>query len=210
MEPNKNTTEYSITHTNINIEPSAVTYTIYGERIEDTMRKYLESKGITNVNVLVMLDRGTKNSYRNNNITEVKAFALLDINTPGVVSNTKQIPAHLRNKLNTSTKVKLDKTLTNLFLPLARTYRDNNDNLQIRCGEKSVGGNKYCYIALDIFRVLAYMLDAKHGVYAVEIADTTKAPDGQCIIRATKAKVFKQRHKDSGERLYDAFDNIKG
>lgn len=174
--------------TTTDIDPVAVVYNVQNEDIENFVFNYLSNArnidGVAAVRVHVVRD-GNKNP-------EVSLYLFLDMNSNDVFSNLKNIPEHLRSKMDVG-GFRASEKLFNALKPIVKDFKLSADPKE-----------KLVYIKLDIFKVLGLMLAAERGKHNVVVSEVVKLKKKRSILTVIKSNKF----IDKDDASFDKFASI--
>jgi hypothetical protein len=174
--------------TTVDIDPVAVVYNVQNDDIENFVYNYLTNArnidGVAAVRVHVVRD-GNKNP-------EVSLYLFLDMNSNDVSSNLKNVPEHLRNKMDVS-GFRASEKLFNALKPIVKDFKLSADPKE-----------KLVYTKLDIFKVLGLMLAADRGKHNIVVSEVVKLKKKRSILTVIKSNKF----IDKEDASFDKFANI--
>ena len=174
--------------TTVDIDPVAVVYNVQNEDIENFVFNYLSNArnidGVAAVRVHVVRD-GNKNP-------EVSLYLFLDMNSNDVFSNLKNVPEHLRSKMDVG-GFRASEKLFNALKPIVKDFKLSADPKE-----------KLVYTKLDIFKVLGLMLAAERGKHNIVISEVVKLKKKRSILTVIKSNKF----IDKDDASFDKFASI--
>lgn len=174
--------------TTVDIDPVAVVYNVQNEDIENFVFNYLSNArnidGVAAVRVHVVRD-GNKNP-------EVSLYLFLDMNSNDVFSSLKNVPEHLRSKMDVG-GFRASEKLFNALKPIVKDFKLSADPKE-----------KLVYIKLDIFKVLGLMLAAERGKHNIVISEVVKLKKKRSILTVIKSNKF----IDKDDASFDKFASI--
>lgn len=174
--------------TTVDIDPVAVVYNVQNEDIENFVFNYLSNArnidGVVAVRVHVVRD-GNKNP-------EVSLYLFLDMNSNDVFSNLKNVPEHLRSKMDVG-GFRASEKLFNALKPIVKDFKLSADPKE-----------KLVYTKLDIFKVLGLMLAAERGKHNIVISEVVKLKKKRSILTVIKSNKF----IDKDDASFDKFASI--
>lgn len=167
--------KYSILDRTVDIEPSGVIYSIKGSTIEEFVEEYLSKKnvdGVTEVKVRVRSEGKTR--------PEVAIYLFMNQDSKCISSEMHNVPAMLRNKVDSKVNMKLTDDFRKILYPLC-----GND---IKSGKAE---NREYYIKLNIFRAVGLMFSVNPNRHHLVISDAKIIPGGRdCVISVVKNETF--------------------
>lgn len=183
-----NQTQNKLFETTVDIDPVAVVYNVQNDDIENFVYNYLTNArnidGVAAVRVHVVRD-GNKNP-------EVSLYLFLDMSSSDVFSNLKNVPEHLRNKMDVG-GFRASEKLFNALKPIVKDFK-----LSAAPKEKLV------YTKLDIFKVLGLMLAAERGKHNIVVSEVVKLKKKRSILTVIKSNKF----IDKDEASFDKYASI--
>lgn len=184
-----NQNQKSITETSINIDPVAVVFNVENDVIENFVQSYLthtrKIEGVAAIRLHVVRD-GNRNP-------EVALYAFFDQNSKDVYTSVRNVPKHLRHKMDMG-GYKASDNLYNALKPIAKDFKLGADPR-----------NGLVYIKLNIFRVLGLMLAADSRVHQLQITEVAKLKKKKAVVSVIKQNKFIDRSDAGG---FDKFSNI--
>lgn len=178
--------------TNVDVEPVAVVFNLSASVIENTIYNYFQKAGINGTAaVRVQARKAGMNP-------EVLVYAFFNKDSEDVISNLRDVPAHLRNKMSNNVYRSSEK----LYNTLRAVAKDGN--LAIKDG--------LVYARLDIFKCLAIVLDCNPNVHTItvnEVLQLKKDKNNGCILSVIKALRYTggaAPSTDKYSRLIDSLD----
>lgn len=183
-----NETQNKLFETTIDIDPVAVVYNVQNDDIENFVYNYLTNArnidGVAAVRVHVVRD-GNKNP-------EVSLYLFLDMSSSDVFSNLKNVPEHLRNKMDVG-GFRASEKLFNALKPIVKDFKLSADPKE-----------KLVYTKLDIFKVLGLMLAADRSKHNIVVSEVVKLKKKRSILTVIKSNKF----IDKDEASFDKFASI--
>lgn len=183
-----NQTQNKLFETTVDIDPVAVVYNVQNDDIENFVYNYLTNArnidGVAAVRVHVIRD-GNKNP-------EVSLYLFLDMSSSDVFSNLKNVPEHLRNKMDVG-GFRASEKLFNALKPIVKDFKLSADPKE-----------KLVYTKLDIFKVLGLMLAADRSKHYIVISEVVKLKKKRSILTVVKSNKF----IDKDEASFDKFASI--
>lgn len=183
-----NQTQNKLFETTVDIDPVAVVYNVQNDDIENFVYNYLTNArnidGVAAVRVHVVRD-GNKNP-------EVSLYLFLDMSSSDVFSNLKNVPEHLRNKMDVG-GFRASEKLFNALKPIVKDFKLSADPKE-----------KLVYTKLDIFKVLGLMLAADRSKHYIVISEVVKLKKKRSILTVVKSNKF----IDKDEASFDKFASI--
>jgi hypothetical protein len=174
--------------TTVDIDPVAVVYNVQNDDIENFVYNYLTNArnidGVAAVRVHVVRD-GNKNP-------EVSLYLFLDMSSSDVFSNLKNVPEHLRNKMDVG-GFRASEKLFNALKPIVKDFKLSADPKE-----------KLVYTKLDIFKVLGLMLAAERGKHNIVVSEVVKLKKKRSILTVIKSNKF----IDKDEASFDKYASI--
>ena len=170
-----NNTTYSILDRTVDIEPSGVIYSIKGSTIEEFVEEYLAKK---NVNGVSEVKVHVKSEGKNR--PEVAIYLFMNQDSKFISSEMNNVPAMLRNKVDSKVNMKLTEDFRKILYPL--------------CGNEIKSGkaeNREYYVKLDIFRAVGLMFAVNPNRHSLVISDAKIIPGVRdCVISVVKNEMF--------------------
>ena len=186
-----NQTQNKLFETTVDIDPVAVVYNVQNDDIENFVYNYLTSArnidGVAAVRVHVVRD-GNKNP-------EVSLYLFLDMSSSDVFSNLKNVPEHLRNKLDVG-GFRASEKLFNALKPIVKDFKLSADPKE-----------KLVYTKLDIFKVLGLMLAAERGKHNIVISEVVKLKKKRSILTVIKSNKFIDKDEASFDKYASIIEN---
>jgi len=167
--------KYSILDRTVNIEPSGVIYSIKGSTIEEFVEEYLSKKNVDGVSEVKVRVRS-----EGKNRPEVAIYLFMNQESNYISSEMNNVPAMLRNKVDSKVNMKLTEDFRKILYPLC-----GND---IKSGKAD---NREYYVKLDIFRAVGIMFSVNPDRHSLVISDAKIIPGGRdCVISVVKNEMF--------------------
>ena len=186
-----NQTQNKLFETTVDIDPVAVVYNVQNDDIENFVYNYLTSArnidGVAAVRVHVVRD-GNKNP-------EVSLYLFMDMNSNDVFSNLKNVPEHLRSKMDIG-GFRASEKLFNALKPIVKDFKLSADPKE-----------KLVYTKLDIFKVLGLMLAAERGKHNIVISEVVKLKKKRSILTVIKSNKFIDKDEASFDKYASIIEN---
>lgn len=190
-----NRNQSSIMDTAVKIEPVAVVYNITNEEIENFVYTYLtQGKGIQGVQGVACRARKFGQS------PDISIYAFLDTSSEDIISNMRDIPPHLRNKMDLG-GIRLADRLANAVRPLSN---------ELRCGLHD--SESSAWVKLDIFRVLGSMLAAdrrRHNIVITRADDLKKKSISISVVKEMAPVYSGDNRQGQGDRFGNMIRDIE-
>lgn len=181
--------ENSIMDTAVSIDPVAVIYNIENDVVENFVYNYLNDikgiDGVAAVRLNVVRD-GNRNP-------QLSLYAFLHNNSKDVFTNMKNVPEHLRRKMDMGGYRAGDK-LNKALSPIIRENKIYSD-----------GRNKVVYVKLDVFKVFGLMLAADRRAHYLTVSEVMKLKKSRSITTVIKSNKFIDKNDDDS---FDRYSNI--
>jgi transcriptional regulator of aromatic amino acid metabolism len=189
MAQNNQNQQNSIMDTAVSIDPVAVIYNIENDVVENFVYNYLNDikqiDGVAAVRLNVVRD-GNRNP-------QLSLYAFLDNRSKDVFSNMKNVPEHLRRKMDMGGFRATDK-LNKALSPIVRETKIFTDPR-----------NKVVYIKLDVFKVFGLMLAADRRAHYLTVSEVMKLKKQRSITTVIKSNKFIDKNDDDS---FDRYSNI--
>lgn len=172
MSNMNNKREYSILDRTVNVEPTGVIYSVKSSTVEEFVAEYLAKKNVDGVSEVKVYIRSEGRQR-----PEVVIYLFMDQNSKCITSQANNVPAMLRNKIETKVNMNLTDDFKRTLMPLC----GNN----IKSGKAE---NREYFVKLDIFRVVGIMFSVDPRRHQIVITDTKVIPGsrGDGIISIVK------------------------
>lgn len=182
-----------LVETTVDIDPVAVVYNIQNEDIETFVYNFLTQakgiQGVAAVRVHVVRD-GSRNP-------ELALYLFLHQDSKDVFSGLKNVPEHLRFKMDVGGLKASDK-LFNALKPIVNEFKISAEPKQ-----------QLFYIKLDVFKVLGLMLAAEPRKHHITVSEVVKLKKKRSIVTVIKSNRFVDKHDDGFDRFSNIIDRLE-
>jgi len=186
--------KYSVLDKIVEVEPTGVIYSVKGSTIEEFVMEYLNRKNITGVS-----DARIRVRSEGRNRPEVVMYLFMDQNSRFISSEIQNVPAMLRNKVDTKGNLRITEEFREVLIPL--------------CGKGDIQSGKIdreYFVRLDIFRVIGMMFAANPNYHHIAITDAMAYPDGRdsiiSVIKNMKSVGYTSNNTDKRSHQIDSIE----
>lgn len=186
---NNNINTNNLLKTNVEVEPVAVVFNLTASVIENAIYNYFQKAGISGIAAVRI------NARKSGNNPEVLVYAFFNKESEDVISNLRDVPPHLRNKMGSNvyqSSEKLNKTLRGVA---------RNGQLGIK--------NGFVYARLDIFRCLAVVLNCDPRVHTITINEVMALKKENCILSVIKGLKYTGGSKPSTDQYSRIMESLE-
>ena len=186
--------KYSVLDKVVDVDPTGVIYSIKGSTIEEFTMEYLTRKNITGISDVKVRVRS-----EGRNRPDVVIYLFMDQNSKFISSDMNNVPAMLRNKVDTKVNMRITDEFRQVLVPLC--------GQDINSGK--VEGREY-FVKLDIFRVVGMMFAANPNYHHLVITEAMAYPDGRdsiiSVIKSMKSNGFVSNNGDKRGHQIDSIE----
>ena len=159
-----NEKKYSVLDKVVDVDPTGVSYSVKGSTVEEFVMEYLNRKNITGVSDVKVRVRSEGRNH-----PEVVIYLFMDQNSKFISSDMQNVPAMLRNKVDTKVNMRITDEFREVLAPLCGRGDINSGKVE---------GREY-FVKLDIFRVVGMMFAANPNYHNLVITEAMAFPDGR-------------------------------
>ena len=165
----------------VNIQPVGVVYNLSGSDLKEFVLNYLNKMGISGIASV-----GTNMLRAGSSRPEIGLYVILETSSVDVTSNMRNIPSHIRKKMEGGGYRPSEK-LKQALIPICKDIR-------------LVTKDRYVIIKCDVFKVLALMFKADPRVHTLSIPEVAKIK-GDCIFTLIKGSKFVGEPEKGGDKF---------
>lgn len=165
----------------VDIQPVGVVYNLSGNDLKEFVLTYLDKVGVSGVASV-----GTNLLRAGSSRPEVALYIVLDQSSADVTSNMRNIPSHIRRKMEGG-GYRPSENLKKALIPICKDLR-------------LVTKERYVIIKCDVFKVLALMFKADPRVHTLSIPEVAKIK-GDCIFTLIKGSKFVGEPEKGGDKF---------